>query len=533
MTDGLKKKHRQAVIEILTANRRVDGVVLFGSRAMGTHTIQSDVDLALLGDQLTLDDESSLAKQLEQLSMPQEVDLLRYENLQSEKLREHIQECGKEWYRRDGSRPICKGWIMPIEWMDTTVNEIADPSPNALVTGPFGSKISSRFFQTSGVPVIRESNLSADVTHRLIEENLAFLSAEKANEFVRNTAFSGDLVFTCWGTIGQVGLIDERASYCQYVISNKQMKLKPDPSIANSLFLYYLFSGPEMLGTIQGQAIGSSVPGFNLGQLGSLRLRLPSLTEQQTIANILGTLDDKIELNRRMNGVLESMARAIFKAWFIDFEPVRAKAAGATSFRSMPQSVFDGLPDRFVDSELGEMPEGWEVVPLDSVCDFNYGKALKAVNRRAGNVPVYGSNGRVGWHDEALVNGNGIVVGRKGNPGTVVWVHSHFFPIDTTFYVSSKREEVTLPYLRYALDYLRLDSYGSDSAVPGLSRKMAYGLPLIIANGVTISAFEVIFNLLQTFICNCKRESSALANIRDALLPKLISGELRVSGGKN
>jgi type I restriction enzyme S subunit len=259
----------------------------------------------------------------------------------------------------------------------------------------------------------------------------------------------------------------------------------------------------------------------------------PDVGAQSDIAEVLASLDDKIELNRQMARTLEAIVRAIFKAWFVDFEPVKAKAAGATSFRGMPQAIFDQLPDRFTDTELGPVPEGWEVETVGSQCNFNYGKALKAANRRTGFVPVYGSNGPVGHHDESLVSGPGIVVGRKGNPGTVTWVHSDFYPIDTTFYLTRISDEsVSLPYLRYALDELRLGSYGSDSAVPGLNRNMAYGLQLIVPDTKTEGEFRALFLLYQERIYSNERESRALAALRDALLPKLISGELRVTAAE-
>jgi type I restriction enzyme S subunit len=165
------------------------------------------------------------------------------------------------------------------EWRVVTIEAIKASCENALATGPFGSSIGSRFFVDSGVPVIRGSNLSKDVGVRLSDDDLVFLTSDKAREFSRSTVREGDLVFTCWGTVNQVGLIDKRAAHREYVISNKQMKLTPDPDQADSLFLYYLFSGPEFQARIENQAIGSSVPGFNLGQLRAMELRLPELEE--------------------------------------------------------------------------------------------------------------------------------------------------------------------------------------------------------------------------------------------------------------
>jgi type I restriction enzyme S subunit len=181
--------------------------------------------------------------------------------------------------------PITEGWH------EVSVEELKAPAGNALSTGPFGSSIGSRFFRTHGVPVIRGSNLAADGRTHLIDNGFVFVSDAKAHEFRRSVAIRGDLVFTCWGTINQVGLIGPCAAYSRYVISNKQMKFTPDDRKANSLFLFYLFSGPELQRAILEHGIGTSVPGFNLGQLRALRFKVPALPEQRAIAAALSDVD--------------------------------------------------------------------------------------------------------------------------------------------------------------------------------------------------------------------------------------------------
>jgi type I restriction enzyme S subunit len=186
------------------------------------------------------------------------------------------------------------------EWADVSVGEIVAPGPYSAATGPFGSSIGSRFFRTSGVPVIRGGNLSADTSIRLRDSDLVFLTKEKAAEFPRSTVRSGDLVFTCWGTINQVGLIDDEAAYPEYVISNKQMKLTPNPKRASSEFLYFLFSGPAMQREILNGTIGSSIPGFNLTRLRSIRILLPPLEEQSAIARALSDADQTVRAINRL-----------------------------------------------------------------------------------------------------------------------------------------------------------------------------------------------------------------------------------------
>jgi len=195
----------------------------------------------------------------------------------------------------------------------------------------------------------------------------------------------------------------------------------------------------------------------------------------------------------------------------------------------LPQPLADLFPARLVDSDLGEIPEGWEVAQLGELIELAYGKALKADDRRDGDIPVYGSNGQVGWHDERLVPGPGIVVGRKGNPGVVTWVPTDFFPIDTTFYVVPKKKRCgSLAFLFHALRIHELGSLAADSAVPGLNRNFVYMSSQVLPPASLLGQFECIASQLARRVNDASIESRTLAALRDALLPKLISGELRV-----
>jgi len=239
------------------------------------------------------------------------------------------------------------------EWREVSVADIAADAPNALSTGPFGSSISARFFQPDGVPVIRGSNLSLDVGVKLNDREFAYISDEKAQQFRRSIVKAGDLVFTCWGTIGQIGLITPKARFDEYVISNKQMKLTPNNRLVDSTFLYYLLSCPEMVAKVTGQSIGAAVPGFNLGQLKEIRFSIPDLSVQRTIASILAGVDELIENNRRRIKVLEQMAQAVYQEWFVKFR--------YPGHESVP----------LVDSPLGSVPIGWNVERASDVLQIN------------------------------------------------------------------------------------------------------------------------------------------------------------------
>ena len=200
------------------------------------------------------------------------------------------------------------------------------------------------------------------------------------------------------------------------------------------------------------------------------------------------------------------MAQRLYRDWFVNFHfPGHEKV-------------------RLVDSSLGKIPEGWEVAKLGDVIELAYGKGLKASERIPGEVPVYGSGGIVGFHNESLVTGAGIIVGRKGNVGSVNWSDVDFFPIDTVFYVKTK-----LP-MYYVFYNLQTQNFiNTDAAVPGLSRNSAYLLSFIVPGKNALQKFEEMIQPIFAQIRNLKSRDENLRQTRDLLLPRLISGELDVS----
>ena len=285
-------------------------------------------------------------------------------------------------------------------------------------------------------------------------------------------------------------------------------------------FAYYLLKSVDF----RRYNSGSAQPSLNRNYIRDMPIRAPSLPEQRRIAATLGALDGKIELNRCMNYTLESIARAIFKSWFVHFDPVRKKMEGGEV--GLPSDLAALFPSSLGESLLGQIPTGWVVDAVGELMDLRYGKSLRAQDRQPGSVPVYGSNGQVGWHDTPLVSGSGIVVGRKGNPGTVSWVQGDFFPIDTSFYVRPKRDTADLHYLYHALARLGLPSLSADSAVPGLNRESACHARLLKPPLALTTAYGSFVKPLVKRQAQFERESVRLAETRDALLPRLLDGTL-------
>lgn len=230
-------------------------------------------------------------------------------------------------------------------------------------------------------------------------------------------------------------------------------------------------------------------------------LRIPQLPEQKKIAAVLSAYDDLIENNRRRIALLERMAEQLYREWFVRFR-----------FPGYQQAMF-----------AKGFPSGWAMVKLGRVIELGYGKALKEEDRVPGPFPVYGSSGPIGTHTASLVEGPGIIVGRKGNVGAIHWCDSAFFPIDTAYFVKSNVSKFYLFFLLQTMNFLN-----NDAAVPGLSRAQAYANDVLMPPDSLIDQFERMVKPVFEQRSVLARANDQLAKTRDLLLPRLISGKLRV-----
>ena len=367
------------------------------------------------------------------------------------------------------------------EWPTGTLRDVA--APKGLVGGPFGSSLGGKDYVADGVPVIRGGNLSTPSAFDA--SGFVYVTAEKAASLAHNQARPGDVVFTQRGTLGQVGIVP--AGHDRYVISQSQMRLRVDPARADPRFVYYQFRSPAMVDAIRNSAITTGVPHINLGILASLPIVIPPLAAQTAIADVLSALDDKIAGNDRAARIAMDLAAA-------EFDRV-----GAETERTCA---------------------------LGSILDLVYGKALPAVRRRPGDVPVYGSGGVSGTHDQALVEGPGVIVGRKGTVGSVHWSPGGFHPIDTTYFVRLKDQELSFLYAYFLLSNLKLNTMNQDSAVPGLNRTHALAIPVRLPPAGAIAVFTERVRPLFALRDQLAEENGALSALRDYLLPRLLSGAL-------
>ncbi|HEJ9173324.1 restriction endonuclease subunit S [Serratia nevei] len=441
---------------------------------------------------------------------------------------------------------------MASKWVVVPLEQLKAQTKSAFAMGPFGSKIKAENFTTVGVPVIKGGNLNATY---LDESDFDFLTQEKADELESAKARRLDIVITHRGTLGQVGLIPENSKYEEYVVSQSQLKMSFDINRVDPYFVYYFLKSPLGQSRLLSNVSQVGVPAIAqaLTSVRAIEIPIPeNRSEQVRISSILRSLDAKISLNCGINQTLEAMAQAIFKSWFVDFDPVKAKIAaieqGEEPLRAamrtisgktdaeldqMPREHHDQLvaaaelfPDAMEEPELGDIPKGWEVKRVGDLIELAYGKALKSTDRKQGSVPVYGSGGVTGYHNEALVPHGAIIVGRKGTVGRLYWEDEPFFPIDTTFYVKPKVLPMT--YCFYAMQTLGLDKMNTDAAVPGLNRENVYRLELVKPPTSVLNAFDGLIGQTRKAMRANEIASQSLAELRDSLLPKLLSGELAI-----
>ena len=413
----------------------------------------------------------------------------------------------------------------------TTIGEISvvfdgpHATPKKIDTGPYFLSISS----------LENGKLDLSKSAHLSEEQ--FIKWTK-----RVTPEEGDLLFSYETRLGEAALMPPNVKSC---LGRRMGLLRPDRDKVVPAYLLYAYLSPDFQSTIEQRRIhGCTVDRIALKELPSFPIRIPPLHEQKAIAHILGSLDDKIELNRRMNSTLEGMAQALFKSWFVDFDPVidnalaagnpipgelaeraevrrKALAAGAANREAANQ-----FPAAFQRTEeLGWIPEGWGVTKLSDLLEVKYGKDHKTLSE--GSIPVYGSGGLMRHADKSLYKGESVLIPRKGTLSNILYLNEEFWTVDTMFYTIPKSKFVP-KYAFYHLKSLDFTSMNVGSAVPSMTTKVLNELPILMPAEAVLQDFDSILTSYFDRTEANKTQSKTLTNLRDTLLPKLISGDLRI-----
>jgi type I restriction enzyme S subunit len=340
------------------------------------------------------------------------------------------------------------------------------------------------------------------------------------------------------GRKGTVGAVHYSPNPC-WPIDTTFYVVDPDPDVLR--FKYYLLKSLDL----EHMNSDSAVPGLNRDAAHALKISVPPLPEQRAIAHILGTLDDKIELNRRMSETLEAMARALFKAWFVDFEPVRAKMEGrwqrGQSLPGLPAHLYDLFPDRLVESELGEIPEGWGVDQIGNHFRVTMGQSPpgNTYNEKGDGLPFY--QGRVDFGFRFPTRRVFCTAPtRLAEAGdTLVTVRAPVGDSNMALerccigrgVAAVRHASGAVSYTYYFVRSLKsvFESFEAEGTVFGAITKDAFlSIKCVVPPTELVQRFEQLCCPIDEKIERAERESRTLAALRDALLPKLIRGEIRV-----
>lgn len=375
------------------------------------------------------------------------------------------------------------------EWKVVKAEEILD------VQNGYAFK-SKDFHDSEGIPVIKIKNVASG---ELDVSDIQFypLPLDGLERYFIN---DGDILIALTGShisqpssvVGRVARYDRSE---MSLLNQRVGKIySKDEATANEDFIYWYFKQWDITQTLALNAGGSANQANISGRLiKSLDILLPPPPEQKAIAFVLSSLDDKIDLLHGQNQTLEAMAETLFRQWFVE-----------------------------------EAEEDWEEGTLGDVIHLEYGKGLKKADRSGIGFPVVGSSGVIDYHDEYLVEAPGIVIGRKGTLGKTIYLTESFHPIDTTYYINSKVDSKGLYYEYFLLKSIGFEKMNSDSAVPGLNRNIALATELFIPPRELIKKFsEVVEPMFKKIEAN-QNQINLLEKLRDTLLPKLMSGEVKI-----
>ena len=442
-------------------------------------------------------------------------------------------------------------FTIPSNWEPTTLGEVCKRGGGDVQTGPFGSQLHAADYVSKGIPSIMPQNIGEN---RISEDGIARITDEDAQRLSRYLVRAGDIVYSRRGDVERRALIREREE--GWLCGTGCLRVRFGKGVVHPPYAAHYLGHPLVREWIVRHAHGATMPNLNTSILSALPFVLPTLDEQRAIAYILGTLDDKIELNRRMNETLEAIARAMFKSWFVDFDPVRAKMSGEP-----PESICQRLgltldllalfPGSLVDSELGEMPTGWGVQSFIGGVDIIGGGTPKT------SVPEYWG-GEIPWFSvvdapsgsdvwvvdtEKKVTREGIenssarilpvgttIISARGTVGKIALVG---VPMAMNQSCYGLRGKVGTQGLFNYFDTQRLvvtlQQRTHGSVFDTITRTTLEGVETVVPPSRVVDAFEALIGPCMQVIRSNVFQSCNLSELRDTLLPKLLSGELTLS----
>jgi type I restriction enzyme S subunit len=477
---------------------------------------------------------------------------------------------------------------LPDGWTVVPVSYLSSKEKYSCVGGPFGSSLTRKdYVEYEGVPISRGTNLKIG-SRVFVDDKFVYVSQDKAKKLINNSAVRGDIILTQRGTIGQVAIIPDNSRYERYILSQNQMKITLDKSKVNPLYFLYYFLSNKVQNKIQQIAIGGVIPGFNLTQFREFDVVLPTLSEQNRIVSILDDLDKKIELNSQTNQTLEQIAQAIFKSWFVDFEPTKAKIVArkilfadyskenlvptteeiakveqqaaiqsiSSEYNNVPpeqlQTLSKLFPNKFDHSELGNIPEGWDASTVgreainksrkfdfkefESVVFINTGDVLKG---KFLNDKVVCPEGLPGQAKKAIKSGDILYSEIRPKNKRFAFIHEKLnvsnYVVSTKFMVINTSGRLLPRYIyqfftqKVTIDEINMTAESRSGTFPQITFDSISYLPILVPSKEMQEQFiNGTLSIFNTINRN-DEQSHDLISVRDTLIPKLFSGEVSLN----
>lgn len=356
--------------------------------------------------------------------------------------------------------------------------------------------------QKNSHPYIRVRDLGKSKTLEL-NSSYEYVDEITQKQIQRYITLKGDILISIVGTIGLIAIVGDSLNGAN--LTENCVKLVKLDNI-DSEYLYYYLKSPLGQQNISRGTVGAVQAKLPIKNIQEFNINCPVLiSDQRRIASILSSLDRKIELNNKINADLEEMAQAIFKNWFVDFEPFKN--------------------GKFVDSELGKIPEGWKVGCLGDLITIKYGKDHKKLDD--GTFPVYGSGGFMRFVNSWLYNGESVLIPRKGTLDNIMYVCEKFWTVDTMFFSVPKMDYV----MKYVYNYIKrfdFSKMNEGTSVPSNTAARLNKMPILIPTHEILEMYDETLCPIYNKRKMKDKESRILSLLRDTLLPRLMSGELEV-----
>lgn len=413
---------------------------------------------------------------------------------------------------------------------NTTIRFLRDIAD--IQTGPFGSQLHKEDYVEYGTPIVTVEHLG---NRQFTEQNLPKVSDLDKERLKKYVLATGDIVFSRVGSVDRCSYVDEEHN--GWMFSGRCLRVRPSEYI-HPLYLYYYFCREETRQFVRNIAVGATMPSINTKLLGEVPIAVPDMKIQKTVSNILSTIDDKIELNNKINANLQQQAQAIFKSWFVDFEPFQ-----------------DG---EFVESELGAIPKGWKVISLENVCSvITKGTTPTTLKRR---FTDYGINyikaesisnahfidkNKIAYIDQethellsrSKIQENDILFTIAGTLGRFCMVDKENVPANTNQAVAIIRADISKIHPCVLYSYFLGDwhtEYCHTRVQQAVQANLSLGtlknMQIPYPDEVTMEKYRSIVEPLIAEVQRTNRENVASENLRNALIPKLMNGEIDVEG---